>query len=384
MTSRERLLSALSHKEPDRIPLDLGSGQACKFTKHFYMKLLDYFGLKEDYPEISSKPYQLVYASDRVLDLLNGDVRNARVKYTGDFVSPYVKSWEGDNYLYYTNEFGTTYRMPKENGMYYDIYETTLANAEDEEDDARFIWPQPNKLVEGIRTELEEYRNGGFATTTCQVYGNGFLQTGPLLFGYENWFTMLLTEPGRCEAIMEALYQKKVEWYENLFAEYDGLLDVTNEADDFGTQKGPICSPEILRKLVFPYHKRLNEFIKKSQPGVRTTLHSCGSVTQVIPDIIEAGYDSLNPVQISANNMEPELLKREFGKDITFWGGGISTQSTLPRGTPDEVRDETKRNIERFAPGGGFVFATVHNVQEDVPIENFIAMWETFRENCKY
>ena len=384
MTSRERLLSALSHKEPDRIPLDLGSGQACKFTKHFYMKLLDYFGLKEDYPEISSKPYQLVYASDRVLDLLNGDVRNARVKYTGDFVSPYVKSWEGDNYLYYTNEFGTTYRMPKENGMYYDIYETTLANAEDEEDDARFIWPQPNKLVEGIRTELEEYRNGGFATTTCQVYGNGFLQTGPLLFGYENWFTMLLTEPGRCEAIMEALYQKKVEWYENLFAEYDGLLDVTNEADDFGTQKGPICSPEILRKLVFPYHKRLNEFIKKSQPGVRTTLHSCGSVTQVIPDIIEAGYDSLNPVQISANNMEPELLKREFGKDITFWGGGISTQSTLPRGTPDEVRDETKRNIERFAPGGGFVFATVHNVQEDVPIKNFIAMWETFRENCKY
>jgi len=384
MTSRERLLSALNHKEPDRIPLDLGSGQACKFTKHFYIKLLDYFGLKEEDPEISAKPYQLVYASDRVLDLLCGDVRNARVKYASGSVSPYLNNWEDAAYLYYTNEFGTTYRMPREKGMYYDIYETALADAEDESDDAKYEWPRPNKLIKGKRAELERYRDAGFATATCQVFGNGFLQTGPLLYGYENWFTMLLTEPGRCEAVMEKLFEKKVEWYGNLFEEYDGLLDVTNEADDFGTQNGPICSPAILRKLVFPYHRRLNDFIKKSQPGIRTTLHSCGSVTQLIPDIIEAGYDCLNPVQISANDMEPEKLKREFGKDITFWGGGISTQSTLPRGTPGQVREETKRNIEKFAPGGGFVFATVHNVQEDVPVENFIAMWEAFRENCKY
>ena len=384
MTSRERLLLALAHKEPDRIPLDLGVGQACKFTKYFYIKLLDYFGIKEENIEVSQKVYQMVYASDKVLDLLGGDVRSARVRYDVDFISPYLKNWEDDDYHYFTNEFGTTYRMPKNQGLYFDLYDTALADAVDEEDDAKYIWPCPNRHVKGGRKALEDYRDAGFATTTCQLFGNGFLQTGPLVYGYENWFTMLLTEPERCEALIEKLYQKKVEWYGYLFDEYDGVLDVTAEADDFGTQRGPICSPEVLRSLVFPYHKKLNEFIKKSQPGIKTTLHTCGSVTEIIPDIIEAGYDCLNPVQISADHMEPERLKREFGRDITFWGGGISTQSTLPNGTPQEVRDETKRNIEKFAPDGGFVFSTVHNVQDDIPVENFIAMWETFKDNCKY
>ena len=114
------------------------------------------------------------------------------------------------------------------------------------------------------------------------------------------------------------------------------------------------------------------------------TLHSCGSVSDAIPDIIEAGFDCLNPVQISAAKMSPEYLKKNFGNDITFWGGGINTQETLCKGTPQQVRDETKRNIDIFAPGGGFVFSPVHNIQEDVPIENFIAMWETFQDNCKY
>lgn len=135
--------------------------------------------------------------------------------------------------------------------------------------------------------------------------------------------------------------------------------------------------------MMLPLHKRLNAHIKSKQ-NVKTMLHTCGSVYAILPDIIEAGFDILNPVQITATNMEPERLKKEFGKDIVFWGGGINTQSTLPNGTPQEVRDETKRLIDAFAPGGGFVFSTVHNVQDDVPIENFMAMWETFQDNCKY
>lgn len=384
MNSRERLQMALNHQEPDRIPLDLGSGHACKFTKYFYKKLLDYFGLKEDNLEIAQKPYQLVYASDKVMDLLGCDVRNARVKYVKEHVSPYVREWEDEKYTYFTNDFGTTYRMPHKQSLYYDLYDTALGKAEDEEDDAKYIWPCPNRLVPGTRKELEDYRTAGFLTTTCQVFGNGFLQTGPLVYGYENWLAMLVAEPERCEAFIDKLYQKKIEWYGYLFDEYDGLLDVTAEADDFGTQRGTFCSPKVLRELIFPYHKKLNEFIKKSQPGIKTTLHTCGSVYEVIGDIIEAGYDCLNPVQIAATNMEPERLKKEFGKVITFWGGGINTQATLPNGTPEQVREETKRNIDLFAPDGGFVFSPVHNIQDDVPIENFIAMWETFQANCKY
>jgi len=383
MNSRERLLTALGHKEPDRIPLDLGSGHACKFTKYFYERLLAYFGRTEDL-EICQKPYQLVYASDEVMELLKCDVRNARVHYEQEYVSPYLASWKDDVYQYYTNDFGTSYRMPVGGGLYFDICGGKLENSESEEEDSTFIWPKPNKVVAGSRKELEDYRAAGYLTTTCQVYANGFMQTGPLVYNYEKWLMMLYSEPERCEAFIDGLYEKKIEWYTNLFEEYDGLLDVTAEADDFGTQLGTFCSPQILREQIFPYHKRLNDFIKEAQPGIRTTLHTCGSVYHVIPDIIESGYDCLNPVQIAAANMEPERLKREFGEDITFWGGGINTQATLPNGTPQDVREETKRIMETFAPGGGFVFSPVHNIQDDVPIENFIAMWETFQDNCTY
>ena len=385
MTSRERLLTALDHKEPDQIPLDLGSGHACKFTKYFYDKLLDYFGIKDEpEPVICQKPYQLVYASDKVMDLLKCDVRNARVKYIPEFKSPYVKQWDDEKYTYYTNDFGTTYRMPHKHALYYDLYNAILGDAEDEEDDAKFVWPCPNHFDPAGRKELEDYRAAGFPTTTCQVFGNGFFQTGPLVYGYEHWFMMMLTEPERCDKFINTLYEKKLEWYGYMFEVYDGIMDVTAEADDFGVQLGLFCSPKILREQVMPYHKMLNAFIKKSQPGIKTTLHTCGSVYDIIPDIIDAGYDCLNPVQIAAANMEPDRLKKEFGNDIVFWGGGINTQATLPHGTPQQVRDETLRNIDTFAPGGGFVFSPVHNIQDDVPIENFMAMWETFQDNCKY
>ena len=386
MNSRERLLTAIAHKEPDRVPLDLGSAQACKFTKGFYIKLLDYFGFDDEKRELEvcHKTSQLVYASDKVMDLLKCDVRNARVHYQKDFISPYLDSWEDERYSYFTNEFGTTYKMPLKDGLYYDISDVLLKNSENEETDDEFVWPKPDKIVPGSRSELEAYREKGFATTTCQLYGNGFLQTGPLLFNYDKWLMMLVAEPARCEAFIQKLFEKKLEWYDNLFEEYGGLLDVVTENDDMGTQISTFCSPAILRELVFPYHKRLVDYIKKSQPGIKNTLHCCGSCYTVIPDIIECGYDCLNPVQIAAANMEPAKLKAAFGKDITFWGGGINTQSTLPYGTPDQVREETKRNIETFAPGGGYVFSTIHTVQADVPVENFIAMWETFQDNCKY
>lgn len=387
MTSRERVQAALNHKEPDRIPLDFGSGHACKFTKYFYLKLLDYFGFEDEKKDlvVCQKPYQLVYASDKVLDALKCDVRNARVKYLPNAVpSPYEKEWSDEIYDYYTNDLGTTYRMPKTGGLYFDNCGTALADAEEEEDDEKFVWPTPKKVDPACRKEMEDYRAKGFYNTTCQVYANGFLQTGPLLYGYEKFFMMLMLEEERCIRMMDILYEKKIEWYNNMFEVYGGLFDCTAEADDFGVQAGLLCNKHILCDITLPYHKRLNAYLKEKQPGLKTTLHTCGSVYDIMDDIIDAGYDCLNPVQIAAYKMEPERLKKEFGDRITFWGGGINTQSTLPRGTVQQVRDETKRIIDAFAPGGGFVFSTVHNVQDDVPIENFMAMWETFQDNCKY
>lgn len=383
MNSRERLLTALNHKEPDRIPLDLGSGCSCKFTVYFYKKLLDYFDIKDERIEMCHIPYQLVYASDKVLDLLGCDVRNPRLKPIKQGESPYAKKWEDDEYNYFVNDWGTEYRMPKQNGLYYDLSGCVLEDAEDEEDDQKYVWPIPPKFALDDRKELEDYRNAGYATTISEQFGNGFLQTGPLIWGFENWLAMLIAEPERCTAFMDTLLEKKMEYYDNIFEVYGGLVDVTCEADDFGTQRGTFVSPKILKEMILPYHKKLNEYIKSKQ-DVKITLHTCGSVEAVIPDIIEAGFDILNPVQIAAANMDPKHLKKTFGKDIVFWGGGINTQHTLPHGTPEQVREEVKRNIDAFAQDGGFVFSTIHNVQDDVPIENFIAMWETFQDNCKY
>jgi uroporphyrinogen decarboxylase len=138
------------------------------------------------------------------------------------------------------------------------------------------------------------------------------------------------------------------------------------------------------REFIKPREKKLFEFIKRKAPGVKILFHSCGSVYDIIPDLIEIGVDILNPVQVTAASMDSARLKREFGSEITFWGGGIDTQQVLPHGTPQEVRDEVKRRIDDFAPGGGFVFATVHNIQEDVPVANVIALWETLMEYGVY
>ena len=148
---------------------------------------------------------------------------------------------------------------------------------------------------------------------------------------------------------------------------------------DFGAQRAPMCSPETFRSLYSPYYKRINDWIH-SNTKWKTFKHSCGAIEPLMKDIIEAGFDIINPVQWSARGMDASVLKEKYGKDIVFWGGGIDTQKTLPFGTPKEVRDETLRMCEVFSRDGGFVFATVHNIQAMTPIDNLIAMFEALRE----
>jgi uroporphyrinogen decarboxylase len=154
-------------------------------------------------------------------------------------------------------------------------------------------------------------------------------------------------------------------------------------SDDLGTQNGLMMSPEIYRKLIKPAEKRVWEFIK-TKTSAFLFLHSCGSVRKLIPDFIELGVDILNPVQISAKDMIPKELKREFGRDLTFWGGGCDTQKVLPFGTTEEVEEEVKRRISEFAPGGGFVFNPVHTIQPKVPAENIIRMFDTAKKHGTY
>jgi len=152
---------------------------------------------------------------------------------------------------------------------------------------------------------------------------------------------------------------------------------------DFGAQNNCFISPKAFRTLYKPYYQRVNEWIHQNT-GWKTFIHSCGSILPIIPDIIEAGFDILNPVQTSAANMDPAVLKQRFGQQVTFWGGGVDTQSVLPFGTPDDVRAQVRRRLQVFGPGGGFVFNPIHNVQARVPVENLLAMYQTHREYSGY
>jgi len=165
-----------------------------------------------------------------------------------------------------------------------------------------------------------------------------------------------------------------------MLSEVGDLVDVVIEADDMAGQGRLLFSPNTYREFVKPRHTRLFSAIKRRAPNVKILFHSCGAVRPLIGDLIEAGVDILNPVQKSAAGMDLLELKREFGNDIVFWGGGVDTQYALPRGTPAEVRADVRRTVEALAPGGGFVFATIHNAQADVPPQNFMAMWEALQE----
>lgn len=184
-------------------------------------------------------------------------------------------------------------------------------------------------------------------------------------------------------AMLDRLVEFKSAYWERALAEIGDLVDIVVEADDLGGQHAPLMSPRTYRQVIKPWHKRLFSFIKAQVP-VKVFYHTCGAVRPLIPDLIEAGVDILNPVQIGAADMDPRELKREFGRDLVFWGGGVDTQSILGTATPAEIKDHVRRNMEALASDGGFVFAAVHDIQANVPPENIMAMWEAWHEYASY
>jgi uroporphyrinogen decarboxylase len=214
-------------------------------------------------------------------------------------------------------------------------------------------------------------------------FGGHILQAGQCLRGWDTFLADLLINTKLADALMERLADANIRRFAR-FAETVGRhVDAVIFEDDLGAQDRPLIGPSVYRKMIKPHHRRLYEFAKSTCPALRF-LHTDGAVAPFIPDFIEMGIDIVNPVQVSATGMDPKTLKREFGDSISFWGGGCDTQRVLPSGSPAEVEDEVKRRIDQLAPGGGFVFATVHNVQADVPPENVVAAFRTARSYGVY
>jgi uroporphyrinogen decarboxylase len=206
--------------------------------------------------------------------------------------------------------------------------------------------------------------------------------------GFEQFYVDLAINHKFIAYMLDRLVEFKGAFWQRALAEMGDLVDVVLEYDDLGIQQTLMFSPETYRKVVKPRHKKLFSFARfsaiKQQAPIKLFFHSCGAVRPLIGDLIEAGIDILNPVQISAAGMDPQELKQEFGRDVVFWGGGVDTQRVLGTATPEEVKEDVRRNIEALAPGGGFVFAAVHDVQADVPPENIMAMWEAWRAYGAY
>jgi hypothetical protein len=418
MNSRQRVLAALHHEQPDAVPLDLGGGPVTGMHASSVYQLRQ--ALKLDRPGTPVKvvePYQMLgeVASD-LIETLGVDVVPLGSPRTM-FGYP-IEGWKpwtlfdgtpvlvpaafntqpepnGDILMYPEGDrtVPPSGRMPK-GGFYFD----TIVRQEPIDDDA--LNPDDNLEEFGpiSDADLEHYAAesdrlwretdkailanfGGTAFGDIALVPAPFLKRPRGIRDVAEWY---MSTVSRFDYVYEVFDRQCSIALANLArireAVGDRVAAVFITGTDFGTQSGPFIGPTMYRKLYQPFHARVNGWVHEHTPW-KTFIHSCGSVVALLPDIIAAGFDILNPVQCSATGMDPQTLKDRFGAQITFWGGGVDTQKTLPFGTPDEVRRQVRQRIEIFNRGGGFVFNTVHNVQSRTPAENLLAMYETVAES---
>ena len=396
-TSRERILKAVRHEETDCVPIDLGGTDCSTMAIGPYRRLCEYL-------DIDALPYHIVDISqqvaiidDRVADELGADAkviwhlpsqwRDGRahdgtpVRYPAGFKPETLAN--GDKVVL-DKDGEACMRMP-DGGFYYDICNHPLMHVTDpgdlnaytdvfESTDRPEWYDMP--LEELAQTVKDIRQDNDRALIGC--FGGHVFQAGQYLRGWSEFLLDLAGNPAMAEAVMDRLVEAHIKVFDRYAETVYKHVDIIEVCDDVGMQNTTWVSPDTYRKLIKPYHRRLYEHIKR-KTGAPLLLHSCGSVSTLIPDLIEIGVDILNPVQYSADKMDLATLKRNFGDDICFWDGGVDTQKVLPFGTPKQVVDEVKRCIDTLAPGGGFVFAAVHNITEGVPLENILAAFDTAR-----
>ena len=380
MTGKERVLKAISHSEADRVPIDLGSSTATAINVKAYVALLELLGYKDEKIEFYNVLSQLAKVDKKIIRRFSIDTCCIFPKLI--FIEDFLQQNDGSSVI---DEWGIKWFMPKNNGHYYDMIYHPLENCSIE-DLNNYKWvngANPDRFTD-MELQINEALQEQNALVLGATVGNGIFQTGNWLEGYYDFLCDVASGSGKAEMIMEKVLEIKIAFWETVLDKWGPKLDIVFELDDLGMQSGLLISPEKYKTMIKPRQKLLFEFIKKKSPHIKIMYHSCGSIKPLIPHLIETGIDILNPVQISAFDMNPADLKKEFGNDITFWGGGIDTQYTLPKGTPEQIEFEIRKNLEIMAPGGGFVFAPVHNIQEEVPPENIIKMFETVLKYGRY
>lgn len=410
MTSRERLIAAINHREPDRVPVDLGSTPSSGFSVVAYQNLIHYLGKSHLKTHVYDVIQEVAQPEMELLDHFGVDVLDIGRHFNTDKdywheleVIPGHKAlypkWFNAELLADGSKITRAPdgeiigRMPQGATFfdqtifpYLNGYPDNYANLG--ADMKRTIWggfgftpwdwAGEKDFWKMLRTKTIELKQ---QTDKALLLGIGcnLFEWGTFIRRMDNFLMDLLAEPAHVHAFLDALMESHLSTLAKTCEAVGDVVDIIKFGDDLGTTNGPFISNEMYNEFFKPRHKQLCDYVKTNS-SMHTMLHCCGGIYELIPELIEAGFEIINPVQINAVNMEPARLKGEFGREITFWGGGCDTKTILNRATPQQVKDHVKNNLRVFTAGGGFVFTTVHNIMPDVPPENIVAMFEAVNE----
>jgi uroporphyrinogen decarboxylase len=414
MNSRERVIAAIEHREPDRIPVDLGATPSSGISAIAYGNLKRHLGMTGGNTRIYDVVQQLAQPEELLLGRFNIDVVDVGRTFNVDDSDWYDVTLADGQTAQYPAWFkpepfldgsriaraadGTIIARIPGGGAFFDqayfpwldgypesfgalpeamgkVLWAALAHSPWDHAAEPHFWEELRRRAIALRASTDR--------ALMVVAGCNLFEWGTFLRRMDNFLMDLYAEQKNVERLLDSLMEIHLNTLEKVCLAVGDVCDMLRFGDDLGTNDGPFMSPDLYRRFFKWRHARLCEYVHKNS-SMKTFLHSCGSIYRLLPGLIEAGYDIINPVQTNCRDMEPEKLKREFGKELCFWGGGCDTRSVLNHGTPEEVRRHVLKHLETFAPGGGFVFSAVHNILPDVPPQNIVAMYEAIEAFAGY
>ena len=416
MTSRERVLAAINHQQPDRVPLDMGTTFYTGISACALYRLRKYYGLKTRPIDIFETSQMIGAMDPDIIEKMDLDVVGlpqakdfAGVRVYGekqDFTMPdgtpvrissahkYKVDEKGRSYLYPqgNDHYGPSYLMP-EGGYFFDALhrapeydEEDLRPAEDFKEDFK-LKAITDEDADWYAENARLLRATGKAVVGTQrsSLGDPSEIEGPQVLeptgirGYQDWSMAQLLYPEYVKEVLEMWTEaglKNLEIYKQAVGDNIDIINISGT--DLGTQVGQLLAVETFRELYKPCFKRLNDWVHQNTDW-KVLYHSCGAIRPFLDDFVDMGVDIINPVQITAAGMDAKELKDTYGDKLVFWGGGVDTQDTLPNKSPEQIAEHIKKNLDIFAPGGGYVFATIHNIMGDVPEDHIAKAFEAAR-----
>lgn len=411
MNSRERILASIAHETPDRIPIDLGATPSSGISAIAYSNLVKYTGHERFPVQIYDVVQQLAQPHLELLDKFGVDVLDLGRTFNaepGDWkptmlangAPAFYPKWftpvkmNDDSYATFDNDGKRMLsRMPVGATFFDQTYFPYVDEYPDsyeylDEEMGRIMWARDAHspwdhagdadFWQTLRKNTLKLR-ASTDKALLVVCGCNLFEWGTFLRRMDNFLMDLMCDPYNVEKLLDQLMIRHLATLEKVCNAVGDIADIIRFGDDLGMTSGPFMDEDTYVSLFKPRHKILCDYVKEHS-NMHTFIHSCGSISLLMPHLIEAGIEIFNPVQTNAKNMEPRFLKKEFGKDCTFWGGGIETVGTLNAGTPAQVREQVLERLEIFSEGGGFVFNSVHNILPDVPPENIVAMFDAVKE----